>query len=87
MRAFDAEPITIPCEFEKESIEKFLKTYELPEDIKLKIVEIYNYMAKNRNSKIVLQFETGIKMICEIDSTEWKNPPRISLNEVINNEN
>ena len=87
MGAFDAEPMTIPCEFEKESFEKFLKTHELPEDIKLKIVEIYNYMAKNRNSKIVLQFETGIKMICEIDDSEWKNPPRISLNEVINNEN
>lgn len=77
------EELTLECEFEKESIEKLMKMATLPEDIQKKIVDIYNYMATNRNGKIVLQFETGIKMICEIDETEWKNPPKIDLNEVL----
>ena len=77
------ETLTLECEFEKDSVEKLKKLFEIPEDIKRKIVDIYNYMAINRNGKIVLQFETGIKMICEIDEAEWKNPPKIDLNEVL----
>lgn len=32
------------------------------------------------------QFETGIKMICEIDDSEWKNKPKIDLSEVLKND-
>lgn len=77
------DPLTLECEFEKDSVEKLKKLFNIPEDIQKKIVDIYNYMATNKNGKIVLQFETGIKMICEIDTTEWKNPPRIDLKEVV----
>ena len=80
------EELTLECEFEKESIEKLMKMATLPDDIQKKIVDIYNYMVTNRNGKIVLQFETGIKMICEIDATEWKNPPKIDLKEVLKGE-
>lgn len=80
------EELTLECEFEKDSVEKLKELFNIPEDIQRKIIDIYNYMATNRNGKIVLQFETGIKMICEIDETEWKNPPRIDLEEVLKGE-
>lgn len=81
------EELTLECEFEKESIEKLMKMATLPDDIQKKIVDIYNYMATNRNGKIVLQFETGIKMICEIDDSEWKSLPRVNLDDVLKGEN
>ena len=81
------DSLTLECEFEKDSVEKLKQLFNLPEDIQRKIVDIYNYMAINRNRRIVLQFETGIKMICEIDETEWKNPPKIDLNEVLKGDN
>lgn len=71
----------IPVKFEKDSVEKLREMCTIPDDVKEKLVDIYNYMAKERAGKIVLQFETGIKMICEIDETEWKNPPKINLLE------
>ena len=77
------DTLTLECEFENDSLEKFKKMFLLPEDIQRKIVDIYNYMVINKNGKIVLQFKSGIKMICEIDATEWKNPPKIDLNEVL----
>ena len=43
------EELTLECEFEKESIEKLMKMATLPEDIQRKIIDIYNYMATNRN--------------------------------------
>lgn len=84
--AFRNDPITIQGEIDKESLDKLKKTCEIPEDIKIKIVEIYNYMAKTGTGKIVFQFETGIKMICEIDDSEWKNKPKIDLSEVLKND-
>lgn len=80
------DPITLTGEIDKESLDKLKKLCEIPEDIKIKIVEIYNYMAKTRSGKIVIQFETGIKMICEIDDSEWKNKPKIDLSEVLKKE-
>lgn len=77
------DPLTLECEFEKDSLEKLKELFSIPEDIQRKIIDIYNYMAANKNGKIVLQFETGTKMICEIDATEWKNPPKIDLKEVL----
>lgn len=81
------EELTLECEFEKESIEKLMKMATLPDDIQKKIIDIYNYMAANKNGKIVLQFETGIKMICEIDDSEWKSLPRVNLDDVLKGEN
>ena len=80
------DPLILECEFEKDSVEKLKALFSLPEDIQRKIIDIYNYMATNKNGKIVIQFEIGIKMICEIDASEWKNPPRIDLDEVLKGE-
>lgn len=77
------EELTLDCEIENESLEKLREMCTIPDDIKEKIVDIYNYMAINKNSRIELQFESGIKMICKIDDSEWKNPPRINLDDVL----
>lgn len=77
------ELFSIPVKFEKESVEKLREICTIPDDVTEKLVDIYNYMAKERSGKIVLQFETGIKFVCEIDETEWKNPPRINLDDVL----
>lgn len=73
----------IPVKFEKDSLEKLREMCTIPDDIKEKLVDIYNYMAINKNSRIELRFDIGIKFICEIDDSEWKNPPRISLNDIL----
>ena len=54
------------------------------DDVKTKIVDIYNYMAINKISVVELRFDTGIKMICKIDDSEWKNRPVIDLIEFLN---
>ena len=80
------EELTLECEFEKESIEKLMKMATLPEDITEKMMDIYNYMANNKIGKMVLQFESGIKLIYKVDMTEWKDPPKIDLEEVLKGE-
>lgn len=70
------EELTLDCEFEKDSLEKLREMCTLPDDIKKKLVDIYNYMAINKNSRIELRFDIGIKFICEIDDSEWKSLPK-----------
>ena len=86
MSFFDTKPMEFECKIDDESLKKLKEMATIPKNITEKIVGIYNYMAINRNGKIVLQFETGIKMICEIDATEWKNPPKIDLNDILKKE-
>ena len=80
---FDTKPIELEAKFDDGSLKKLNEMFTIPEDITEKIVDIYNYMATTKAGKIYLQFETGIKMVCEIDATEWKNPPKVDLNDAL----
>lgn len=82
----NGDPLTLECEIEKDSVEQLKELFNIPEDIRRKIIDIYNYMATNNNGKIILQFESGIKMICEIDASEWKTLPRVNLDNVLKGE-
>lgn len=77
------EEWTMECKFEKESLEKLKALCGIPEEIEHKIIDIYNYMAKEKAGKIVLEFEDGIKMICKIDASKWKDAPKINLDDVL----
>lgn len=78
------DELTINSEASK-SFDDYFKP--LPTDIKEKIIDIYNYMAKEKLGKVTIQFENGIKINCEIDDSEWKDIPRINLEEVLNGKN
>lgn len=36
-------------------------------EIAEKLVDIYNYMAKNQSTKLEIRFDSGIKFHCEIE--------------------
>lgn len=74
------------CKFDEESLEKLKNLCGIPEDIEHKIIDIYNYMAKEKASKIELQFEDGIKVSCKIDDSEWKDRPVINLEDAVKGE-
>ncbi len=80
---FKGEELSLDCEFEEDSLEKLREMCSIPDDIKKKLVDIYNYMAINKNSRMELQFDTGIKFICEIDDSEWKSLPKVNLDDVL----
>lgn len=79
MSFMDGKPIEGSLELTEESTEELKKLWEIPDDIKKKIVDVYNYMVRSSCGKMVFQFESGIRFIMEIDYSEWKNIPRINL--------
>lgn len=83
MGILDTEPMEFNVEFDQDSIDQFHKVFDTPKDITKKIVDIYNYMAEKKIGEMVLGFETGIKMIMKIDDSEWKDKPRIKIEDVI----
>lgn len=87
MSFMDGKPIEGSLELTEESTEALKKLCEMPEDIKKKAVDVYNYMARSSCGKMVFQFESGIRFIMEIDCSEWKDIPRINLDEVLKEEN
>lgn len=87
MSFMDGKPIEGSLELTEESTEALKKLCEMPEDIKKKAADVYNYMARSSCGKMVFQFESGIRFIMEIDYSEWKDIPRINLDEVLKEEN
>lgn len=86
MSFMDGKPIEGSLEFTEESKEEFKKLFEIPDDIRKKAVDVYNYMARSQSGRMVFQFESGIRFIMEIDDREWKDTPRINLDEVLKEE-
>lgn len=80
------EEWSMECKFEEETLEKLKTLCGIPEEIEHKIIDIYNYMAKEKAGKIVLEFEDGIKMICKIDATKQKDVPKIDLDDILKGE-
>lgn len=83
MSIMDGKPIEGSLELTEESTEVLKKLYKFPDDIKKKVVDVYNYMARSRCGRMVFQFESGTKFIMEIDCSEWKNIPIRELEEVL----
>lgn len=83
MSFMDGKPLEGSLELTKEGKEYFKKPFEIPDDIRKKAIDVYNYMAISQSGKIVFQFEDGIRFIMEIDTDQWKNIPRINLDEVL----
>lgn len=86
MSFLDGKPIEGSLELTEESTEELKKLFKIPDDIRDKAVDVYNYMARSGAGRMVFQFESGIRFIMEIDYSEWKNIPRIDLEEVLKGE-
>lgn len=43
----------------------------IPKEIAKKMVDIYNYMVEKNAQKIVMSFESGMKISFELDDNEW----------------
>lgn len=83
MSFMDGKPIEGSLELTEESTEELKKLFEFPDGIKKKAVDVYNYMARSQCGKMVFQFESGIRFIMEINTDQWKDIPRINLDEVL----
>ena len=55
---------------------KNLLADEFKEEIKREMVDLYNYLAFNKSTKMEIQFDDGLIFRCEIDDTHWKNKGR-----------
>lgn len=86
MSFMDGKPLKGNLELTEEGEEDFKKLFEIPDDIRKKAVDVYNYMAKSQSRRMVFQFESGIRFIMEIDDSEWKDIPIINLDEVLKEE-
>lgn len=82
MSFLDGKPIEGSFELTEESKEAFKKLFEIPDGIRDKAADVYNYMARSNAGRMVFEFESGIRFIMEIDFDKWKNIPRINLEEV-----
>lgn len=83
MSFMDGKPIEGSLELTEESTLELKKLFEIPDDIRKKAVDVYNYMARSQCGRMVFQFESGIRFIMEIDTDQWKDVPRINLDEVL----
>lgn len=83
MSFMDGKPIEGSLEVTEESTEVLKKLYAIPDDIRKKAADVYNYMVRSYCRRMVFQFESGTKFIMEIDCSEWKNIPIRELEEVL----
>lgn len=86
MSFMDGKPIEGSFELTEESTEELKKLYEFPDDIKKKVMDVYNYMARSHIGRMVFQFDSETRFIMEIDFSKWKDIPRINLDEVLRKE-
>lgn len=63
MGMFDTQTLTMECEMSEEWRKIF---NDIPNEIKQKIVDVYNYMAENNIGGMEVRFESGMKITCEI---------------------
>lgn len=86
MSFMDGKPIEGSLEITEESTEVLKKLYAIPDDIRKKAADVYNYMVRSYCKRMVFQFASGTKFIMEIDCSEWKNIPIRELEEVLKGE-
>lgn len=65
MGMFDAQTLTMECEMSEEWRKIF---NDIPNEIKHKIVDVYNYMAENNIGGMEMHFESGMTIACHIYS-------------------
>ena len=63
---FDTQTLTMECEMSEEWLKFFNDIPNIPDEIKQKIVDVYNYMAENNISGMEMRFESGMRIACQI---------------------
>lgn len=71
MSFIDGDNMVLNLNISDKSIEKLNRVFDTPTDIALKIIDIYNYMAKNNSPTMALKFEDGMKIFFHIDASEY----------------
>ena len=64
--------LTFYCKMKDDDLEMLKKIYDMPDEIKAEIVDIYNYLVTQKVSGATLKFSDGMKIHTKLDISEYR---------------